>query len=148
MILKIEFQKGRKYIFMKRKKNYGAIICAAALLFTGINAYAATGQHVEAKITSDETSAQSKNAIWNCQDNLELDGENKSSSTNALYVQCYEQRNSSVDRKEREMLLEVGNSDIDIWTLSAYNSGKAYYVKLNPKGALKKGCNGSGALYD
>ncbi len=133
---------------MKRKKNYGAIICAAALLFTGMNAYAATGEHVEATITSYQTSAQSKNAIWNCQNNLELDGYNSSKSTNSLYVQCYEQRNNSVDRKEREMLLGAGNSNTDVWTLNAYNSGKAYYVKLNPKGALKNGCNGSGTLYD
>ena len=71
-----------------------------------------------------------------------------SEAPNSLYVQCYEQRNSAIDRKEKEFLLAVNQSSSVRWKLSAYNSGKAYYVKLNPKGALKRGCEGSGTLFD
>lgn len=132
---------------MKNKK-LALAICIASLGLTGMNAFAAAGQSVSATISSNQTSAESTNAIWNCQGALELDGSNKKNSTNSLYVQCYEQRNKTVDRKETEFLISKGNSDSQRWTLNSYNSGRSYYVKLNPKGALKKGCNGSGTLYD
>ena len=131
-----------------RKNKLGAIVFLVALSVTGLNAFAANGESVSASISKTHTEAKSTLSIWNCQGAMELDGTNKSDSTNSLYVQYYEQRNYSLDRKETEFLLPKGHSDSYIWTLNSYNSGGAYYVKLNPKGALQTGCNGSGTLYD
>lgn len=133
---------------MRKKTKFVAMMCAGTMMLTGANVFASAGQSVGVSIQSNQTSASSARAIWNCQGKMQLSGKNKASSTNSLYVQCYEQRNNSMDRKEQEMLVNVNKSDSYKWNLSSYNSGKAYYVKLNPKGALSKGCNGSGTLYD
>lgn len=132
------------------KKNARKSLCLGLLLTVSVvgSVFAANGQSVTANIEKNESSVESTLAIWNCQDYLELVGTNSSNSTNSLYVQCYEQRNSAIDRKEKEFLLAVNQSSSVRWKLSAYNSGKAYYVKLNPKGALKRGCEGSGTLFD
>lgn len=55
--------------------------------------YAANGEKVSVKIKSNQSSATSTKSIWNCQGYLELEGKNKSTSKNSLYVQCYEQIN-------------------------------------------------------
>ncbi len=135
---------------MEFKKNARRTLCLGLLLTLSVvgSAFAANGQSVTVNIDKNETSAESTLAIWNCQDYLELQGNNDSTSTNSLYVQCYEQRNQAVNRKEKEFLLAVNQSSSVRWKLSAYNSGKAYFVVLNPKGALKKGCIGSGTLFD
>lgn len=117
------------------------------MLLSTVSVFAANGESVTAHISASERSATS-NAIWNCQNKLELYGSNYSTSSNSLYVQCYEQRNLAVDLKQKQMLLDKGKNKSIIWTLSAYDEGSKNYVKLNPEGALKKGCNGKGTLYD
>lgn len=132
----------------KTNQIVNAVLCVMLImLLSTVSVFAANGESVTAHISSSERSATS-NAIWNCQNKLELYGSNYSTSSNSLYVQCYEQRNLAVDLKQKQMLLDKGKNKSIIWTLSAYDEGSKNYVKLNPKGALKKGCNGKGTLYD
>lgn len=132
----------------KKRKELKAILCTLAImLISTMSVFAANGQSVTAHISASESSAKS-NAIWNCQNYLQLNGSNYSSSNNDLYVQSYEQRNYAVDLKKKQMLLGKGKSRSIKWKLSSYDEGSKNYVKLNPKGPGAKGCNGKGTLYD
>ncbi|WP_129725000.1 hypothetical protein [Xylanivirga thermophila] len=132
----------------KTNQTINAVLCVMVImLLSTASVFAANGQSVTAHITASQSSATS-NAIWNCQNKLELYGSNYSTSSNKLYVQCYEQRNYAVDLRQKQMLLDKGESRSIIWTLSNYDEGSNNYVKLNPYGALSKGCNGKGTLYD
>ena len=85
----------------KTNQIVNAVLCVMLImLLSTVSVFAANGESVTAHISSSERSATS-NAIWNCQNKLELYGSNYSTSSNSLYVQCYEQRNFAVDLKAK-----------------------------------------------
>lgn len=133
---------------MMKKRIISALL--VGLTVVGISTFKSSAyvDYVTASISSNQTGADSSRGLWNCQDYLELSGTNQSNSTEELWVEAYEQKDSAIDRRENGILLNKGASNSYRWLLAAVYEGKNYYLHLDPDGTLHTGCNGSGTLYD
>lgn len=131
-----------------KKRIISALLLGLTLVGVSTYKVSAYVDYVTASISSNQTGVDSARGLWNCQDYLELSGTNQSTSTEDLWVEAYEQKDNAVDRRENYIFLNKGQSNSYRWLLSAVYEGKNYYLHLDPDGALHKGCNGSGTLYD
>lgn len=126
------------------KKRLSALLVLVAILPMVL--IAAAGDKVTVSIASTETWSKSSR-IDNCTGYVEYDARNSSKSTNSLWAICYQYNGIFPATEYTSSFMGIGKSTTTRWKLPS-GTKKSFYLELDPNGAGRTGCIGSGELYD